>query len=90
MQVIDYKHLKYFIFSHTTHENQTDSVLVLGYWLNWFMKKLNPYIALQINNGLILRFLKKHTGHDEKIDDCEAFLHEQDNNIESGLTRPWM
>ncbi|KAF2883062.1 hypothetical protein ILUMI_23108 [Ignelater luminosus] len=84
------EHRQMYTILHTTHENQTDSVLVLGYWLNWFMKKLNPYVALQINNGLILRFLKQHTGHDENIDDCEAFLHEQDNNIESGLTKPWI
>lgn len=44
----------------TTHENQTDTVHVVGYWLDWFMKKIDPMIASRINHALILRFLERH------------------------------
>jgi len=78
-----------FTILHTTHESQTDTVVVLGYWLNWFMKKINPCVALRINNALMLQFLKKHTGHGESIEDCELYLQEEHGNIVSGLTKPW-
>ncbi|XP_031353708.1 platelet-activating factor acetylhydrolase-like isoform X2 [Photinus pyralis] len=73
----------------TTHETHTDSVHVMGYWLNWFMKKLHPKIAIDINNGLMLRFLKHYTSHDENIEDMEKCLEVERANIVPGLTRPW-
>ncbi|XP_044758121.1 platelet-activating factor acetylhydrolase-like [Coccinella septempunctata] len=75
---------------HTTHENQSDSVLLIGYWLNWFMKKLNPYMALRINNSLILKFLSIHVGHPSEATEHEDLINEQSRNIEKGLTKPWV
>jgi hypothetical protein len=46
----------------TTHESQVDSPHLVGYWLNWKMKKLSPVIACRINNHLILDFLQKNIG----------------------------
>ncbi|RZC27663.1 platelet-activating factor acetylhydrolase, partial [Asbolus verrucosus] len=74
---------------HTTHENQTDSVLLIGYWLNWFIKKLDPLVALKINSSIILEFLNRYVGSPSSIEDCKQFLEEQRSNIETGLTKPW-
>ncbi|XP_060522392.1 platelet-activating factor acetylhydrolase-like isoform X2 [Cylas formicarius] len=75
---------------HTTHESQTDSVLLIGYWLNWFMKKLDPLQALRINNCLILRFLNKTLGYPGDVRDCVDYLKvEEKENVERGLTKPW-
>ncbi|XP_044252623.1 platelet-activating factor acetylhydrolase-like [Tribolium madens] len=79
-----------FTILHTTHENQTDSALVVGYWLNWFMKKLEPVVALKINNSLILVFLDKLVKCLSDVTDCREFLKEQESNLEQGLTRPWI
>ncbi|XP_026274506.1 platelet-activating factor acetylhydrolase [Frankliniella occidentalis] len=46
----------------TTHENQTDTVHIVGYWLDWFMKKIDPVLASRLNHALILRFLNQHIG----------------------------
>ncbi|KAK5641380.1 hypothetical protein RI129_009927 [Pyrocoelia pectoralis] len=73
----------------TTHESQTDSVHIIGYWLNWFMKKLQPKVAIDINNALMLRFLKQHAGHVDNIEDMEKCLEVERTNVIAGLTRPW-
>ncbi|KAL1494972.1 hypothetical protein ABEB36_010471 [Hypothenemus hampei] len=78
-----------FTIKHTTHENQTDTVLLVGYWLNWFMKKINPLKALKINNSLILKFFKDHLKYPENISDCLEILNKEVDNIELGLTKPW-
>ncbi|KAJ8986162.1 hypothetical protein NQ317_005636 [Molorchus minor] len=74
---------------HTTHENQTDSVLLIGYWLNWFMRKIDPQVALKINNALILEFLSAHISYPSDVDWHRKYLVQQKHNIECGLTRPW-
>lgn len=75
---------------HTTHENQCDSVLLIGYWLNWFMKKLEPRSALKINNALIVKFISQHLGYPENVTGFEDFLNEESVNYEKGLTKPWV
>ncbi|XP_034256826.1 platelet-activating factor acetylhydrolase-like [Thrips palmi] len=52
----------------TTHENQTDTVFIVGYWLDFFMKKIDPVLGSKINHGLIMRYLKRHIGVDHSID----------------------
>lgn len=74
---------------HTTHENQCDSVCVMGYWLNWFMKKLNPVLALRINNALMVRFLAKQTAATEDIKNSDKVLADEKLNFAIGLTKPW-
>ncbi|EEB14848.1 Platelet-activating factor acetylhydrolase precursor, putative [Pediculus humanus corporis] len=49
-----------YTIKHTTHENQSDTAHIIGYWLNIFMRKIKKVLATRINNGLILRFLNKH------------------------------
>lgn len=88
MNIMNYNNLKY--FRHTTHENQSDSVLLIGYWLNWFMRKLNPYMALRINNSLILKFLNVHVGYPTEATEHEDLINEQSRNIDKGLTKPWV
>ncbi|KAJ8923120.1 hypothetical protein NQ315_001673 [Exocentrus adspersus] len=80
---------KIYTIKHTTHENQTDSVLLIGYWLNWFMKKLDPLAALKINNALIMEFLNHCVGYPANIESDRQYLEQQTDNIEPGLTKPW-
>lgn len=74
---------------HTTHENQTDSVIVSGYWMNWFMKKLDPVVALRINSSLILCFLNKYLNFPIDIKDCRDYLKAHHDLYQEGLTNPW-
>ncbi|XP_018572036.1 platelet-activating factor acetylhydrolase-like [Anoplophora glabripennis] len=80
---------KMYTIKHTTHENQSDTVLVMGYWLNWFMKKLDPLVALRINNALVVEFLNRHVDWPVDIEEDKQYLKEQKNNFEFGLTKPW-
>ncbi|KAF5287482.1 hypothetical protein FQA39_LY04110 [Lamprigera yunnana] len=73
----------------TTHEAHCDAGVFMGYWLNLFMKKLEPYLALKLNNALILRFLKRYTSHTENIEDLEKCLEDQAAEVLHGLTKPW-
>lgn len=80
---------KMYTMKHTTHENQTDSPLIVGNWLNWFMKKLKPEVAININNALIFTFLYEYINYPLQIDALENYLDKQKDNIEFGLTKPW-
>lgn len=73
----------------TTHESQTDSVFVVGHWLNWFMGKLDAELAMRINNALVLRYLSQHTGCPEHIQRLDALLRTEAQNFYPGLTQPW-
>ncbi|KAK6630418.1 hypothetical protein RUM43_014763 [Polyplax serrata] len=78
---------------HTTHENQSDTVHVIGYWLNIFMRKINKELATRINNNLIMRFLDKHVGFCNPIR-ADKFLNKysyyvvKDLSIEGINNRP--
>ncbi|BES92641.1 Platelet-activating factor acetylhydrolase, isoform II [Nesidiocoris tenuis] len=67
---------------HSTHETQTDTPHIMGYWLNWFMYKLDPETGSNINNYLTLDFLKKYIGlgDDEQEETRRRYLsmHEKD------------
>jgi|GEM_PF-4018187 len=70
---------------HTTHENQSDSVHLIGYWLNLIMKKLNPVTATRLNNALIVRFLREQmTGGLPSL--AENCLHDHSSYIVNDLT----
>ncbi|KAL0275689.1 UNVERIFIED_CONTAM: hypothetical protein PYX00_003477 [Menopon gallinae] len=77
----------------TTHENQSDTVHVIGYWLNIFMKKINKELGSRINNSLILRFLEKHveirerTSADEYLKSYKSYIVE-DIAIEGVYNKP--
>lgn len=68
----------------TTHESQTDTPHILGYWLNWFMPKLDPVVGTNINNHMTLRFLHKHLGFPEDVSDSEKYLEENEPNFVKG------
>lgn len=53
------------------------------------MKKLDALTALQINNALTAKFLHKYVKFPEDIKEDEKILKEQEENYESGLTKPW-
>lgn len=74
-----------FIFRHTTHESQTDTVFATGYWLNWFMKKLSAENAIRINNSLILTFLHDQYNFPENVEDCENYLLRENCNYVTGI-----
>lgn len=74
---------------NTTHESQTDSTFVIGHWLNWFMKKLEPTYAVRITCSLMFKYLKEYTEQPEDIDVHEEFLKKHSHNYYDGLTRPW-
>lgn len=69
----------------TTHESQTDTPHVLGYWLNWFMPKLDPVVGTNINNHMTLRFLHKHFGVPEDVTESENYLQENEHNFVKGV-----
>lgn len=77
----------------TTHENQSDTVHVIGYWLNIFMRKINKKLGSRINNSLILRFLEKHveirepTNADEYLNTYKSYIVE-DIAIEGVYNKP--
>lgn len=72
-----------FTIRGTTHESQADTPHIVGYWLNWRMRKLPPVLASRINNHLILDFLQKHIGLDHELDN--SFLITQANNVVEGM-----
>lgn len=78
-----------YTIKHTTHESQTDSVFVCGYWMNWFMKKLPPKQAIKINNALILRFFNEHLRVPDDVTESEKYLLKENENFYTGLTKPW-
>lgn len=78
-----------FTIRGTTHESQTDSVFVVGRWLNWFMKKLDAELALRINSALVLRFLQERTGHNVNTNQHNELLRQNAQHFYSGLTQPW-
>ncbi|VEN59171.1 unnamed protein product [Callosobruchus maculatus] len=85
---IDRKDEMYTILN-STHETQTDTVFILGYWLNWFMRKIDPTIGLRINNYIILEFLNRHTLFPKNVEEQKAYLDKEKHNYMSGLTKPW-
>nr|XP_018898039.1 PREDICTED: platelet-activating factor acetylhydrolase-like isoform X2 [Bemisia tabaci] len=76
-----------FTVKNTTHESQTDTPLVWGYWLDLFMKKLSPELALRIQNHLALVFLHQQLGPDpiNDVGSSERFLSEHKNVLVEGL-----
>lgn len=73
----------------TTHENQSDTVFLVGSWLNWFMRKIDPKIGIRLNNSFMLQFLRDKTGHTEDISDCEEFINQHDKQFYTGITKAW-
>lgn len=53
------------------------------------MKKLDPLMALNINNALMAKFLNKYAKFPVDLREDERILKEQEANYESGLTKPW-
>ncbi|XP_075209992.1 platelet-activating factor acetylhydrolase-like [Lycorma delicatula] len=70
-----------FTIKSTTHETQTDTAMVLGHWLDFFMKKLDPRIGAKINSFLILQFLHKSVGLPDDISQIEEYLSQQSEYI---------
>lgn len=64
----------------TTHENQSDTVHVIGYWLNIFMRKIDKTLGTRINNALIMRFLEKHVGFGVPTQ-ANIFVEEQSDYV---------
>lgn len=87
--IADEKARSMYTIRHTTHESQTDSAFVVGFWLNWFMRKLSPELAVQINCSLLLRFLNERLGWPEDVSDAERCLLQHDQDVYAGLTKPW-
>ncbi|CAH0564022.1 unnamed protein product [Brassicogethes aeneus] len=86
---LDREHRDMCTILHTTHEHQTDTPLLIGSWLNWFMKKLNPEVALKINTALVVKFLHEQVEYPENIEEFDKILKDNSRNIEYGLTKPW-
>ncbi|XP_021918157.1 platelet-activating factor acetylhydrolase-like isoform X2 [Zootermopsis nevadensis] len=72
-----------FTIKGTTHESQADTPHLVGYWLNWKMKKLPPVIASRINNHLILDFLQKNIGLNHELD--TSFLTAHAESVIEGI-----
>lgn len=74
-----------FTIKGTTHETQTDTPIVLGHWLNFFMKKLDPKVGAKINTFLILQFLERHIGLLENRSQVEGYLDQQSEHVVSDM-----
>lgn len=81
--------LEMYTIRQTTHEHQTDSPLIVGCWLNLFMKKLDPIEAININNALIIKFLNEYIGLPKNIENYEEILKRSSRHFEEGLTKAW-
>ncbi|XP_049855949.1 platelet-activating factor acetylhydrolase-like [Schistocerca gregaria] len=68
----------------TTHESQSDTPFLLGYWLNLTMKKINALTAIRVNNHLILDFLQRHIGVPEE-NRSQEYLKTQSHHIAKAL-----
>lgn len=76
-----------FTIKHTTHENQTDTPFVFGYWLDLFMEKLSPLVAARISNNLMLKFINSHivtSESQQRISACENFLSQHVDSLVEG------
>ncbi|XP_014282795.1 platelet-activating factor acetylhydrolase isoform X2 [Halyomorpha halys] len=73
-----------YTIKHTTHESQTDTPHILGYWLNWFMPKLDPVVGTNINNHMILCFLHKNIGFPEFVTESENYLKKEAESFVTG------
>uniref|UniRef100_A0A0K8TC63 1-alkyl-2-acetylglycerophosphocholine esterase n=2 Tax=Lygus hesperus TaxID=30085 RepID=A0A0K8TC63_LYGHE len=71
---------------HSTHETQTDTPHIMGYWLDWFMYKLDPETGSNINNFLMLNFIKKHIGlgEDDQEEHRQRYLEMHQNDYVNG------
>ncbi|KAK9505274.1 hypothetical protein O3M35_009365 [Rhynocoris fuscipes] len=69
---------------HTTHETQTDTPHIMGYWLNWFMTKLDPDVGTKINNHLTLIFLHQHLGIPPSVADSKLYLEQYKKDFIKG------
>ncbi|CAG9865266.1 unnamed protein product [Phyllotreta striolata] len=78
-----------YTINDTTHENQTDSVFVSRYWLDLFVKKADPHLAMEINNALILKFLHRYSNTPVETERFDRFLKENSTYFKEGLTKPW-
>ncbi|XP_069668593.1 platelet-activating factor acetylhydrolase-like isoform X2 [Periplaneta americana] len=67
----------------TTHETHSDTPHLVGYWLNWKMKKIPPIIGTKLSNLLILDFLKTYIGFSHDLD--TSFLTTQGQYVVEGL-----
>ncbi|CAH1983999.1 unnamed protein product [Acanthoscelides obtectus] len=74
---------------NSTHETQTDTVFILGYWLNWFMRKIDPIIGLRINDYIIMEFMHRYTSFPKDIEEQKTYLEKEKHNYLKGLTKPW-
>ncbi|CAH1154660.1 unnamed protein product [Phaedon cochleariae] len=80
---------KMYTLRGTTHENQADTVLIFGSWLNLFIRKIEPKLGFQINDSLILEFLHDRLNLSSDIEEIRTFLRENKDWFEEGLTKPW-
>uniref|UniRef100_A0A1B6M453 1-alkyl-2-acetylglycerophosphocholine esterase n=1 Tax=Graphocephala atropunctata TaxID=36148 RepID=A0A1B6M453_9HEMI len=77
-------HRQLYIIKRSTHETQTDTPFVLGYWLDLFKPKIDPQLGSSINNSLIIKFLKSHTDSPDDITRELQVLSEQSERIIEG------
>lgn len=73
-----------YTIKHTTHESQTDTPHILGYWLNWFMPKLDPVVGTNINNHMILRFLHENIGFPADVTESDNYLKKEAESFVQG------
>uniref|UniRef100_A0A1B6EWU8 1-alkyl-2-acetylglycerophosphocholine esterase n=1 Tax=Cuerna arida TaxID=1464854 RepID=A0A1B6EWU8_9HEMI len=78
-----------FIIKTSTHETQTDTPFVVGYWLDLFKPKIDPILGSSINNSLIITFLKSYTGlPDDVSKDLQVLDEHREMIIEGKLPSP--
>uniref|UniRef100_A0A8D9BJU0 1-alkyl-2-acetylglycerophosphocholine esterase n=2 Tax=Cacopsylla melanoneura TaxID=428564 RepID=A0A8D9BJU0_9HEMI len=69
----------------TNHESQTDSPTALGFWMDWFLRKLDHEKALRLQSHMVLRFLNQTTGFPKDASASDKYIAQFSSIILDGL-----
>lgn len=69
----------------TNHESQTDSPTALGFWMDWFLWKLDHEKALRLQNHMTIRFLSKTIDFPSDASASEGYIAKFSDIILEGL-----
>lgn len=75
----------------TDHRLHTDFAFIFGNWkLHFFTRTIDAKLGVKLNNCLVFKFLNKHVGIPENVDEYATTLEKHREYYEVGLTKPWV
>ncbi|KAL1465269.1 hypothetical protein WDU94_004852 [Cyamophila willieti] len=69
----------------TNHESQTDSPTAVGFWMDWFLSKIDHEKALRLQNHMVIRFLNQTSGFPEDASASGKYIAKFSSIILDGL-----